>query len=474
MITRGHAKGQTKEERETASLERAMRQKSPQRELPFGSTGEAPSAGGSGEARSAANGNGRSGTDHLMELVVERGNVKRALKRVRQNKGSPGIDGMKVDELGAWLYENGDLLRLQLLAGEFEPDSVRRCEIPKSGGGMRMLGIPTAIDRVVQQMILQVLQPLFDSTFSEHSHGFRPGRKAHDAICEAHQYIRDGRKWVVDVDLEKFFDRVNHDVLMGLLAKRIEDKRLLRVVRRFLEAGMLADGIVIERHEGTPQGGPLSPLLANVLLDVVDKEMEKRGHAFVRYADDCNVYVRSKRSGERVLEALRGLYAKLRLRINESKSAVDRPWKRDFLGYSFWVAKGREVKRRLGDKARAKMKDRIRELTGRNGGKTIESVVRELTAYLVGVKPYLALVEAQGPLRELDEWIRHRIRQVQLKQWKRGPTIFRELRARGLSADASAKVAGNARGWWRNSGWAINIALPSTHYERMGLPRLAP
>ncbi len=406
-----------------------------------------------------------------MERVIERGNVKRALKRVRQNKGSPGIDGMTVDELGRWLYENGEDLRKQLLAGTFEPLAVRRVEIAKNGGGMRMLGIPTVRDRFVQQLILQVLQPLFDPTFSEHSHGFRPGRKAHDAICEAQQYIRDGRRWVVDVDLEKFFDRVNHDVLMGLLAKGIEDKRLLRVIRRFLEAGMMANGVVTERHEGTPQGGPLSPILANVLLDVVDKQLETRGHAFVRYADDCNVYVRSKRAGERVLEALRGLLAKLRLRINDAKSAVDRPWKRDFLGYSFWMSKG-EPKRRIGPKALAAMKKRLREITGRSRGKSIAAVVAELAAYINGVRQYLALVEVARPLYDTDDWIRHRIRQVQLKQWKRPRTIFRELTARGAARAVAARVAANAGSWWVNSGRLINVALPSVTYERMGLPRL--
>ena len=408
-----------------------------------------------------------------MERVVERGNAKAALKRVRQNKGSPGIDGMTVDALAAHLHGKWESLRSQLLAGTYEPKPVRRCEIPKSGGGTRMLGIPTALDRFVQQLILQVLQPLFDPTFSEHSHGFRPGRRAHDAVCEAQRYIQDGRKWVVDVDLEKFFDRVNHDVLMGLLARRIEDKRLLRVIRRFLEAGMMTDGVVIERHEGTPQGGPLSPLLANVLLDVVDKELEKRGHAFVRYADDCNIYVRSRRSGERVMAALRSLYSRIRLRINDTKSAVDRPWNRDFLGYSFFVAAGMRVKRRVGAKALAAMKNRVREITDRNGGRNIHRVATELRGYLAGWKEYFRLAETPGAWAVLDEWIHHRLRQVQLKQWKRGPRVFRELHARGLSADTAAKVAVNARRWWVNSGMAINIALPGSIYDRMGVPRLA-
>jgi group II intron reverse transcriptase/maturase len=449
-----------------------MRQKSPQRELPFAKQGEALSANGSGETRSAAKGNGCPGTDRLMELAVERGNWKRAWKRVTKNKGSPGIDGMTVDELGRWLYENGETLRTQLLAGSFEPLAVRRVEIPKGGGGTRTLGIPTVRDRFVQQLILQVLQPLLDPKFSEHSHGFRPGRRAHDAICEAQQYILSGRHWVVDVDLEKFFDRVNHDVLMGVLAKLVSDTRLLRVVRRFLEAGMMADGVATERHEGTPQGGPLSPLLANVLLDVVDKELERRGHAFVRYADDCNVYVRSERAGLRVLEHLRGLFGKLRLRINESKSAVDRPWRRDFLGYSFWMRRG-ILKRRTGRQALATMKSRVRQLTARSGGRSMQSVVRDLSTYLGGIKLYWSLVETRSQLEHLDEWIAHRLRQIQLKQWKRPHTIYRELRARGLNDVGARRVAANARSWWLNSGKLINVALPSAHFERMGLPRLA-
>lgn len=410
-----------------------------------------------------------------MERVVERGNAKLALKRVRKNKGSPGIDGMTVDELATCLHSDWERLRSQLLAGTYEPRPVRRCEIPKDGGGTRMLGIPTALDRFVQQLILQVLQPLFDPTFSEHSHGFRPGRRAHDAVCEAQRFVQDGRRWVVDVDLEKFFDRVNHDVLMRLLAERIADKRLLRVIRRFLEAGIMANGVVMERHEGTPQGGPLSPLLANVLLDVVDKELEKRGHAFVRYADDCNVYMRSKRAGERVLEGLRGLYSRLRLRINEAKSAVDRPWKRDFLGYSFWVATGREIRRKIGTRALYTMRRRIREITHRNGGRTLERVALDLRQYLTGWVQYFQLVETPGVLRNLDKWIRHRLRQVQLKQWKRGTTVYRELRRLGISESLAARSAGNARRWWLNSASsALNIALPDAHFDRLGVPRLSP
>ena len=329
------------------SLGRARHQKTAQAELPLEARGEAPQDPRSGEAPTATNGNGGSGNDRLMERVVERGNAKAALKRVRQNKGSPGVDGMTVDELPKYLVDNWETIRAQLLAGTYQPKPVREVEIPKGGGAVRKLGIPSVLDRFLQQSILQVLQPMCDPTFSEHSHGFRPGRRAHDAVCEAQQYIQDGKRVVVDVDLETFFDRVNHDVLMGRLEKRIGDKRMLGLIRRYLEAGSMANGVVMEREAGTPQGGPLSPLLANVLLDEVDKELERRGLSFVRYGDDLNVYVRSKRAGEDAMQTLRRLYAHLRLQINELKSAVARPQDRKFLGYSFWDAEGGEVKRRV-------------------------------------------------------------------------------------------------------------------------------
>ena len=455
------------------SLEDAMRQKIRQLELPLEGRGEAPRCQRSGEASTAASGNERPGTDRLMEEVVQRGNAKAALKRVRQNKGSPGVDGMTVDELPEYLVENWEAIREQLLAGSYQPRPVKRQEIPKSGGGVRELGIPTVLDRFVQQAILQVLQPRFDPTFSEHSHGFRPGRRAHDAVCEAQRYIQEGRRVVVDVDLEKFFDRVNHDVLMGKLSGRVTDKRMLRLIRRYLEAGVMANGVVVERYEGTPQGGPLSPLLANVLLDEVDKELEKRGHAFVRYADDCNVYVRSRRAGEDVMETLRRLYARLRLRVNEAKSAVARPWDRKFLGYSFWVAPGRKVKRRVAPKALAAMKERVRAITARNGGRSMDRVIAELRGYLRGWKEYFRLADTPRAFSGLDEWIRHRLRLVQLKQWKRGRTTYRELVARGMSPGRAATVAVNTRRWWRNSGMAIHIALPASDYDRAGVPKLA-
>jgi RNA-directed DNA polymerase len=456
------------------SLDGARRQKARQLELPLESRGEAPRGERSGEASAATNGDGRSGNDRLMELVVERRNAERALKRVRQNKGSPGIDGMTVGELPEHLAENWERLRAELLAGTYQPKPVKRQEIPKSGGGIRELGIPCALDRFIQQAILQVLQPRFDPTFSEHSHGFRPGRRAHDAVRAAQQYIQEGRRWVVDVDLEKFFDRVNHDVLLSRLAARIEDKRLLGLIRRYLEAGVMVTGVVMERQEGTPQGGPLSPLLANVLLDEVDKELEKRGHAFARYADDCNVYVRSKRAGERVMEALRRLYAGLRLRVNEAKSAVARPQDRKFLGYSFWFAKGGEVKRRVAPKALEAMKERVRDITARNGGRSLEHVAAELRGYLTGWKEYFRLADTPGVFAALDSWIRRRLRMVQLKQWKRGTTAYRALRARGVPENAAASAAAHARRWWRTARHpALSLALPASYFDRQGVPRLA-
>jgi len=460
----------------TVDLEDDRCQKSRQLELPLEGRGEASNRERSGETSTAVHGTGRSGNDDntsLMERVVERDNVVLALKRVQRNKGSPGIDGMTVESLRDHLRETWPALREQLLAGTYRPQPVKRQLIPKSDGGERELGIPTAIDRFIQQALLQVLQPRFDPTFSSHSHGFRPGRRAHDAVREAQQYIREGRRWVVDVDLEKFFDRVNHDVLMGKLAARIADKRVLGLIRRYLGAGILTNGVKVDRHEGTPQGGPLSPLLANVLLDDVDKELEKRGHAFVRYADDCNVYVRSQRAGERIMKALRRLYAKLHLRINESKSAVAPPWDRKFLGYSFWVARDGEIRRKVAAKALAAMKHRVRTLTGRSCGKSIAAVVAELRSYLRGWKQYFQLAETGRIFQHLDSWIRHRLRALQLKHWKRGTKIYRELRARGLPATAAAKIAGNASRWWKNSGMLVNIGLPVSHFDALGLPRLS-
>ncbi len=457
-------------------LESTTHQKSGQLELPFCCKGEAPSTERSGEAPTASKGTERSGntTELLMEQVVQRNNLVAALKRVRKNKGSPGIDGMTVQELPAYLAKNWPDLRASLLDGSYQPQPVRRQEIPKSGGGVRQLGIPTALDRFIQQAILQVLQPQWDPTFSKHSYGFRPGRRAHDAVCAAQKYIQEGRDWVVDVDLEKFFDRISHDVLMGRLAQRIADKRLLRLIRRYLEAGVMADGVVTERHEGSPQGGPLSPLLANALLDEVDKELEKRGLAFCRYADDCNVYVRSERAGHDAMQTLRRLFTDLRLRVNEAKSAVARPWERKFLGYTFWIHKKTgEPRRGIASKALKAMKERVRAITCRIGGRSISKVIEELRPYLLGWREYFRLQQRPSLFRELDGWIRHRLRMLHLKQWKNGPNAFRELRKLGLSEEDSKKVAGNVRSWWRNSYLALNRALPPSYFDQLGLPRLA-
>jgi group II intron reverse transcriptase/maturase len=408
-----------------------------------------------------------------MERVVSIPNLQAALKRVEKNRGSPGIDGMKWNELRPWLRAHWKELCEQLLTGRYQPQAVRRKDIEKRGGGLRMLGIPNALDRFIQQACLQVLQPIFDPTFSQHSHGFRPGRRAQDAIREAQGYVQEGRRWVVDVDLEKFFDRVNHDVLMGRLAKRIEDKRMLKLIRRYLEAGMMANGVVIERLEGTPQGGPLSPLLANVLLDEVDRELERTGHAFVRYADDCNVYVRSRRAGERVMARLSKLYGKLRLKINAEKSAVAPVWERQFLGLAFWVAPGGRVKRRVAKKALQAMKEKVREITTRNGGRSLSQVTQELARYLTGWRAYFRQADTPRIFGDLDGWIRRRLRQLQLKQWRHGPTAFRELRARGVPYDTAASVAHGLRRWWRNAALS-NTAFPSRYFDELGLPRLAP
>jgi len=424
------------------------------------------------EVPTAGQADERSGDDDLMEQVVARDNMRAALRRVKRNQGSPGADGMSVETLTEHLKAHWVAIREQLLAGSYLPEPVRRCDIPKAGGGVRTLGIPTVLDRLIQQAILQVLQPRFDPTFSEHSYGFRPGRSAHDAVRQARAYIQAGRCIVVDVDLEKFFDRVNHDVLMGKVAKRIEDRRLLKLIRCYLEAGVLADGVVSVQQEGTPQGGPLSPLLANVLLDDVDKALERRGHAFVRYADDCNVYVRSQRAGERVLAGLRGLYAELRLRINEAKSAVAAAIGRPFLGYAFWTRKG-EVRYAVAYKTLDALKTRRRRTTARNGGRSLPHVAEELRGYLPGWKVYFRLAETPGVFRSLDQWLRHRLRALQLKQWRRGRRIYRELRARGVSHDLAAQAAAGGRRWYRHSMRLINRVLPTAELIALGVPLMS-
>jgi group II intron reverse transcriptase/maturase len=453
------------------SLERARHQKSDvEPELAQGARGDPLNAPRSGEARTAARGNERSGTGGLMEEVVAEQNVRTAIKRVRKKKGSPGIDGMTVDELVPYLVGNWPVVKARLLDGTYEPTAVRKVEIPKPGGGLRTLGIPTVLDRFVQQCILQVLQPRFDPTFSESSHGFRPGRSAHGAVRAAQLHARRRKTWVVDVDLEKFFDRVNHDVLMGRLEKRITAKQMLAIIRRFLSAGMMADGVVVEREEGTPQGGPLSPLLANVLLDEVDKELEKRGHGFVRYADDLNVYVSSERAGGDVMELLRRLFTGLRLKINESKSAVAPCWTRRFLGFT--LGRGRNAPIQIASKSLEKMKERVRKMTSRNSGRAIEQVVQDLAKFLPGWKNYFRIACTAKIFRGLDEWMRRRLRALHLSRWKNGWRTFAELRRLGASGKSAASAARGTRRYWNTSQGAIDQTLTVAYFDGLGLPRL--
>ena len=447
-----------------------------QLELPWKQRGNASARQRSGQASTASPEARRPGTERLMERVVDRSNMKAAWKRVRRNDGSPGVDGMTVVEAGPWLVRHWPAIREQLLAGSYRPSAIRRAVIPKDGGGERTLGIPTVIDRLVQQAILQVLQPLFDPTFSEHSYGFRPGRSAHGALRNARAYVQSGRHWVVDVDLEKFFDRVNHDVLMSRLARRIDDRRVLRLLRRFLVAGVLADGPgagVEDRAMGTPQGGPISPLLANVLLDEVDKEMERRGHAFVRYADDLRVFVHSRRAGDRVMKHVVGMFSRLRLRVNEAKSTVDLAVNRDFLGFGFYRSPDGRFRFHVSDRATKKMKDRVRRLTRRVRGRSLEQVVESLRQYLLGWLGYFRLSETNGIFGRLDQWIRRRLRTYMLKQWQHPRTIFRELVSRGASRRDAASIARRARRWWRISTGVVNRALPNAYFQRLGLPNLS-
>ncbi|WP_425009515.1 group II intron reverse transcriptase/maturase [Novispirillum sp. DQ9] len=409
----------------------------------------------------------------LLAAVLARENLLRAMKQVRANKGAAGVDGLDIDQTAMMLRTRWPAIRDSLLQGTYRPQPVRRVMIPKPGGGERELGIPTVLDRLIQQALLQVLQPILDPTFSNHSYGFRPGRSAHDAVLAAQSFVQSGRRIVVDVDLEKFFDRVDHDILIDRLRKKIPDPGIIGLVRAFLNAGISEGDAVTRRTRGTPQGGPLSPLLANLLLDDVDKELERRGHAFCRYADDCNVYVRSRRAGERVMALLRRLYGRLHLTVNETKSAVASVFGRKFLGYAFWVGPGKVVKRRVADKAIKAFKDRIRALTPRLTGRSLRAVAERLRSFVLGWKAYFRLAQTPGVWRALDQWMRHRLRAIQLKQWKRGRTIFRELTAMGAKPEVAAQVAANGRRWWRNSGMLLNSVLTTTWADRLGVPRLA-
>ena len=417
----------------------------------------------------------------LLQAVLARENLQQAWKRVKANKGAAGVDGLDIEQTRQHLVTAWPKIREHVLQGTYRPSPVRRVTIPKPDGGERELGIPTVTDRLIQQALLQVLQPILDSTFSEHSYalqeiplgdGFRPGRRAHDALLAAQGYIQSGRRIVVDVDLEKFFDRVNHDILIDRLQKRIDDAGIIRLIRAYLNSGIMNDGVVQERYRGTPQGGPLSPLLANVMLDEVDKVLEKHGHCFARYADDCNVYVRSRKAGERVMALLRKCYAKLRLKVNETKSAVASVAGRKFLGYSFWFAK-EGVKRRVADKPMATFKQRIRQLTRRTGGRSVAEVIERLKPYLLGWKAYFGLAQTPRIWLSLDEWLRHRLRAIQLRHWRRGSTIYRELTNLGAAEHVANRVAQNARCWWRNSAGELNRVLTIAYFDKLGLPRLS-
>jgi RNA-directed DNA polymerase len=441
----------------------------------IGTTGEARRNGAEGtEARAARTSLERPAVaGPLMEAVVERENLKKALAQVKRNKGAAGVDRMSVDALPAYLKEHWPTIRAQLLAGNYRPHPVRRVEIPKPSGGTRPLGIPTVLDRFIQQAVMQVLQTDWDPTFSEASFGFRPGRSAHQAVERAQAYIASGHGFVVDFDLEKFFDRVNHDILMGLVAKRVADKRILKLIRGFLTAGVLEGGLVSPTEEGTPQGGPLSPLLSNLMLDVLDKELEKRGHRFVRYADDCNIYVRSQKAGERVMVGIEKFLAKrLKLKVNRVKSAVAQPNVRKFLGFSF--TKERQPRRRIAPQALARFKARVRELTRRTRGASLPQIVKELSVYLIGWRGYFGFCQTPSVLRTLDEWTRRRVRAIAWKQWKRGRTRFAELRRRGVGRDLAARTAGSPHGPWRLSNSpALNAALSISFLGSLGLASVA-
>ena len=425
-------------------------------------------------AEAAAKDPFRSEAQGLMERVVERGNMLAAWRRVKSNGGAPGVDGMTVEELWPWLHVNWSRVKVELLEERYEPQPVRKVEIPKPGGkGMRALGIPTVLDRLIQQALHQQLLPIFEEGFSEHSYGFRPGRSAQQAVEAARGYMCEGRRWVVDLDLEKFFDRVNHDILMSRVSRKVGDRRVLRLIRRYLSAGVMEGGVTSPRDEGTPQGGPLSPLLSNIILNDLDWELEKRGHCFCRYADDCNIYVRSRRSGERVLASVtQYLEQKLKLRVNAGKSAVDRPWRRKFLGYS--VTNQRASLLRVAPESVRRFRAKLRQCFRRGRGRNLRRFIREeLNAKLRGWVNYFRLSGVKGSFQRLDQWVRRRLRNIVWRQWKHPRTRWKRLLQRGLSADRARTSAYNGRGPWWNSGAShMNAAFPKRYFDQLGLVSL--
>ena len=435
--------------------------------------GEAAQRAAHDEAELAPNAQMGWGAGALLWQVLARENMARAWKRVKANKGGAGVDGRTVQATGAYLKQAWPDIRARLLDGSYRPEPVRSVSIPKPGGGTRELGIPTVVDRLIQQALLQVLQPLIDPSLSAHSHGFRPGRSAHAAVLEAQRYVQDGYQVVVDVDLEKFFDRVNHDILMDRLAKRIADKQVLKLIRRYLQADILVHGVSIGRDEGTPQGGPLSPLLANVLLDEVDRELERRGHRFVRYADDCNVYVRSRQAGERVLRVLRRCYARLSLRVNEAKTAVAEVWGRKFLGYALLRRHDGWVRLGVAEPSLQRLCDRIRELTRVTVGRSLEQVAHDLRRLIPGWRAYFSLVQTPTIFTRLDSWLRTRLRVLRLRQWRHASRIYREMRALGASDSLARRVASLSRGWWGSARTGLKMVLTVRYFDHLGVPKFS-
>lgn len=408
----------------------------------------------------------------LLERVLARDNLQRAWKRVKANRGAAGVDGLDIARTGAHLKTAWPTICDQLRQGLYRPQPVRRITIPKASGGQRKLGIPTVTDRLIQQALLQVMQPLIDPHFSEHSHGFRPGRSAHDAVRNAQRHVQAGYRVVVDVDLESFFDHVSHDILIAKLSRTITDPRILRLVRAYLDAGIMVDGLVNWQHAGTPQGGPLSPLLANVMLDEVDRELERSGHRFERYADDSNIYVRSHRAGRRVLARLRQIYGRLKLRINESKTTIRSAFGAAFLGYALWRAPNGEVKVAVAAQAIKAYKRGVRQLTPRHTGRSLLDVIAKLRPYVRGWKAYFRLAQTPRIWKRLDQWLRHRLRAIQLKHWRRGTVIYRAARTLGVQPATAQQAARSAGHWWRGSAIALNGLLTIAWFDRLGTPRL--